>query len=136
MLDTFAPLTQGAHLTILLGAGASAPSGLPTWDEFAERLAIQSGLVPDGATARILLEKQDPTIILEAAHARSGKNWDSYLREALYGGLAVRPSPSALHFAAVGHFLESPESTTLSTLNFDVLLEEAAAREGVQNAHS
>lgn len=131
-MDRFAPLGQGAHLTILLGAGASAPSGLPTWDTFAERLATLSGLVPRAKTARILLGRQDPTIVLEAAHARSGARWESHLQQALYGELPVQPSPSSLHFATVGHYLEAPHSTTLSTLNFDDLLERAALEQGVQ----
>ena len=67
ILDQFAPLRADAHLTYLLGAGASAPSGLPTWEEFATRVAILSGLVERKSTAQALLTRQDPSIVLEAA---------------------------------------------------------------------
>lgn len=128
-MDLFAAAVGDAHLTIVLGAGASAPSGLPTWDQFARRLAVMSGLVTTEGAASILLNKQDPAIVLEAACARSGNNWTAHLVEALYGELAAPPLPSPLHFAAAGHYLASPATTTLATLNFDTLLESALENE-------
>jgi hypothetical protein len=69
LIEKFAELAVDAHLTLLLGAGASAPSGLPTWDEFAQRLLLLSGVVKSRDAAETLLGKQDPTIALEAARA-------------------------------------------------------------------
>lgn len=129
-MDRFAPLTGDAHLTILLGAGASAPSGLPNWDQFARRVAVLSGLVGNESAASILLSHQDQTIVLEAARARSGERWGKLLNDALYSGLSADPTPSPLHLAAVGHYLAAPATTTLSTLNFDTLLESAVSDTG------
>lgn len=125
ILENFSPLAGDARLTLLLGAGASAPSGLPNWDLFASRLAVSSGLVTDEDAARVLLSRQDQTIVLEAARTQSGERWVAHLNDALYGDLDGKIEPSPLHLAAVGHYLASPEATTLSTLNFDTLLETA-----------
>lgn len=128
-MGRFAALSSNSHLTIVLGAGASAPSGLPTWDQFARRLALLSGLVTTDEAASILLSKQDPTIVLEAAHAQAGEHWTSHLNQALYGDLPADPQPSPLHLAAAGHYLASRATTTLGTLNFDTLLESAISSE-------
>lgn len=125
-MDRFANLSGNPHLTLLLGAGASAPSGLPTWDEFAIRIAVESGLVASRRAAKILLEKQDQTILLEAAKQKSGNEWDALLFRSLLGDLDDGTlSPSSLHFAAAGHYLANPATTTLGTLNYDTLLEDA-----------
>lgn len=130
VMESFSALAGDAHLTVVLGAGASAPSGLPTWDEFATRLAVLSGLVATNTAASVLLSKQDPTIVLEAAHARSGVDWARYLNEALYGSPPRDADPSPLHLAAAGHRLALPHATTLATLNFDDLLESALLSTG------
>lgn len=112
------------HSTILLGAGASITSGLPSWDDFAIRLLVSSGSV-DEDSAELLLKRQDPIIAVEAARTGGELEWGQQLRDALYTG--VKPlnslSPSPLHLAAVGHYLERQDSSSLVTLNFDVLLE-------------
>ncbi len=124
-MEKFAALAGDAQLTLVLGAGASAPSGLPTWDEFAQRLLLLSGVVKSSSAARTLLGKQDPTIALEAARVGAGSNWDTYLNRALYGNPAIEPAESTLHLAAAAHYATSPKKTTLATLNFDTLLESA-----------
>ncbi len=130
VMESFAALAGDTHLTVVLGAGASAPSGLPTWDDFATRIAVLSGLVTTSTAAEVLLSKQDPMIVLEAAHARSGSSWAAHLNEALYGRPPSSADPSPLHLAAAGHFAAMPGATTLATLNFDDLLESAALTSG------
>jgi hypothetical protein len=117
------------HTTFLLGAGASVTSGLPGWDDFATRLLIQSGSVTSPATAEILLTRQDPLIVVEAARVAFGDRWQQKLRIALYEGVtSLKPSP--LHLAAVGHLLSGDDTdTSLATLNFDTLLEQAIESE-------
>lgn len=126
----FSAIADNVHLTILLGAGASLPSGLPNWKEFARRVATISGLVTSTDAADILLSNQDVTIVLEAARKNAGTDWVRYLNEALYGVSEQGSEPSPLHLAVVDHFQKSSEKTTLSTLNFDVLLEIALAKTG------
>ena len=126
----FDALRDGSHLTLLLGAGASAPSGLPDWDEFAVRVALASGVVPSREAGELLVSKQDPMLVLQAARQRAGREWQKSLSTALYGrgGTSTR-TPSALHLAAAGRFAAQPDNTTLATLNFDRLLEQALAEE-------
>ncbi|WP_226802173.1 SIR2 family protein [Corynebacterium casei] len=125
------------HSTILLGAGASITSGLPSWDDFAIRLLVSSGSV-DEDSAELLLKRQDPIIAVEAARTGGQLEWGQQLREALYTG--VKPlnslSPSPLHLAAVGHYLERQDSSSLVTLNFDVLLESVLEIETDDEPHS
>lgn len=130
VMEKFAALSGDSQLTLVLGAGASAPSGLPDWDKFARHLMIRSGLVSTERAAITLLGKQDPTIALEAAHARSDDDWELHLNEALYGVPPVEPAASPLHLAAAGHYAASPQATTLATLNFDTLLETAIQQTG------
>lgn len=121
-----------SHTTILLGAGASTTSGLPGWDEFAARLLMRSGSVSTMDAAELLVAKQDPLLVAEAAHAAvaNASQWERVLRAALYEGVtALDPSP--LHLAAVQHLLAGRRGDTeLVTLNFDTLLEQAIADEG------
>lgn len=117
------------HVTVLLGAGASTTSGLPDWDTFATRLLLRSGAVGDEAIAQLLLARQDPMLVVEAARAADPARWDQNLRAALYEGV-VSEEPSPLHLAAVGNLLdEDAPATDLVTLNFDTLLEMAIEQE-------
>lgn len=117
------------HTTILLGAGASTTSGLPGWDELVTRLLVKSGAVPDASSARLLLGRQDPLIVAEAARAQLEPRWLESVRNELYR-LATPPEASPLHRAAVSHALTGDaDDTSLVTLNFDVLLEEALVAE-------
>lgn len=119
--------TSGAehHTSILLGAGASTTSGLPGWDELATRLLVGSGAVATPEAARLLLSLQDPLIVVEAARADYGDRWLQKVRTALYEGVASTDF-SPLQLATVAHALGGePADTTLITLNFDTLLEQA-----------
>jgi hypothetical protein len=117
------------YTTFLLGAGASLTSGLPGWDDFAVKLLLQSGSVPSAEVAQILLDRQDPLIVVEAARMAFGAKWNQKLRVALYEGIS-NLAPSPLHLAAVGHFLSRDgEDSSLATLNFDTLLERVIENE-------
>lgn len=133
VMSNFAGLAGDAELTIVLGAGASASVGLPDWDTFAARVAVASGIVPDEQAGRLLLRKQDPTIVLEGARQRAGGDWVRILQTSLYGKELVLPDlPSSLHLAAAGHYFASGDRTTLATLNFDPLLELALLSDAEQ----
>lgn len=113
------------HTSLLLGAGASTTSGLPGWDELATRLLVGSGSVVDLESAQLLLSRQDPLIVVEAARAEYGDKWLRKVRNALYEGVASTEF-SPLQLATVAHVLGGdPADTSLITLNFDVLLEQA-----------
>lgn len=123
-LAPFRAIAKDSHLTILLGAGASVPSGLPSWEELAVILAVRSKLVDDVQGAHLLLSApgQDLSFVMQAVRANAGEEWLDFLIEALED----KTGPSELHFAAVAHYLHDSSRTTLATLNFDVLLERAA----------
>lgn len=131
VMDHFVALGGDAHLTIVLGDGASVPSGLPSWDELAARLVVSSGLMRDEQLARTLLSKQDLPIVLEAAQSYAGERWDSILVGALYNESDESLRASPLHQAAADHYLADPGRSTLGTLNFDTLLEQAILDSGV-----
>lgn len=128
-MKQFAVSGAESHLTILLGAGASTTSGLPDWDTFATRLLLESGSVTDPAITKLLVERQDPLLVVEAARSAFGDRWNQQLRRALYDGVSSL-DPSPLHLAAVGHLLTGDGTdTSLVTLNFDTLLEIAVEAE-------
>ncbi|MFJ5956897.1 SIR2 family protein [Paenarthrobacter sp. NPDC092416] len=133
MMEQFRSSGAENHSTILLGAGASTTSGLPDWDTFATRLLRQSNSVPDDETANLLLSRQDPLLVVEAARAAAGDKWEQKLRKALYEGV-TQLDPSPLHLAAVGHLLTGNGDTSLVTLNFDTLLESAICEEEASSA--
>ena len=125
LLQKFHALRDGSHLTLLLGAGASAPSGLPDWDTLAIEVSVASGVVPSREAAELLVSKQDAMLVLQAARQKAGSRWKTLLNGALYGSRPLLPS--TLHLAAAGRYVAQPEYTTLATLNFDRLLEHALA---------
>lgn len=133
MMAQFAQSGADKHLTLLLGAGASTSSGLPGWDELAVRLLLRSKSVPNREAATLLVERQDPLLVAEAARKAPGANWNRSVQAALYHGV-TELTPSALHVAAAAHLLTgSGDDTTLVTLNFDTLLE-SAIRDGTAEA--
>ncbi|WP_144709689.1 SIR2 family protein [Curtobacterium pusillum] len=130
--DVLAPFKDSGvdrHVTLLLGAGASTSSGLPGWDELAVRLLLKSGAVSSESAAQELVRRQDPLLVAEAARNTLDR-WDHRVRTALYQGLQDL-TPSSLHLATAGHALAGPtDQTTVVTLNFDTLLEDAISIEG------
>ncbi|MCS4276522.1 hypothetical protein M2390_001704 [Mycetocola sp. BIGb0189] len=125
IMAQFAASGADKHLTLLLGAGASVASGLPDWNELAVRLLLRSGAVRERRLAELLVREQDPLLVAEAAKQSLGTEWEASVRQALYGDLQG-PGPSTLHFAIARHYVdEDPGKTTLITLNFDTLLEQA-----------
>ncbi|GAA1584354.1 SIR2 family protein [Leucobacter aridicollis] len=127
----FRAITDTSHLTFVIGAGASAPSGLPDWNTLTTRLAVRTGVVPSEHAARTLIEAQDPSFLLEAARTRAAEEWSQLVGEALYSGLDGPLRPSPLHLAIAAHYTQFPHRTSLATLNFDTLLEEALLAAGV-----
>ncbi|ANR63917.1 hypothetical protein C627_15050 [Corynebacterium glutamicum ZL-6] len=119
------------HSTILLGAGASITSGLPDWNTLAVSLLLRSNAVKQEEVAELLLNHQDPMIVVESAKVESGESWNVLLKECLYADSVpvAELIPSALHRAVVGHFLAKPDKTSLVTLNFDAILELALENE-------
>lgn len=137
VMAEFHALGEGSHLTFLIGAGASAPSGLPDWDEFAIRVSVASGVVPSRDAGALLVDKQDAMIVLQAARQRAGGTWDRLLSEALYSTPeAQQRRPSSLHLAVAGHYDAAPANTTLATLNFDTLLERALMSDSDRDVYS
>ncbi|MBD8206734.1 SIR2 family protein [Microbacterium sp. CFBP 8790] len=125
-MSTFRECGAEKHTTLLLGAGASTTSGLPGWDELVTRLLVGSKAVADERAASLLLDRQDPLIVVEAAKAEfEPHQWDTKVRAALYAGVTSLSS-SALHLAVAAHALQGKaDDTSLATLNFDTLLEDA-----------
>lgn len=126
-----------SHSTILLGAGASITSGLPSWNDFARELLVSSGAVNE-SSAELLLKHQEPMIAVESARAADESTWEQRLSDALYEGVkdleVLEPSP--LHLATVGHYLESRSNRSILTLNFDVLIEQTLLMETQEVAES
>ncbi|MFZ4841954.1 SIR2 family protein [Mycetocola saprophilus] len=123
MIDALRKSGTLNHCTFLLGAGASVSSGLPDWDTFAVRLLANSGALTAEVTARQLLSKQDPMLVVEAARTKSGEKWDTNLKAALYWG-NPNLDPSPLHLAVAAHILSTKDvNASVSTLNFDDVLE-------------
>lgn len=118
------------HLSVILGAGASVPAGLPGWNELAVRLLVASTAMPDRATAQAFLAEQDPALAAEAARAITS-DWPALVTTALYGKTpATTPlEPGALHLAVASLAAQrQPHEVGLFTVNFDVLLEAALRR--------
>lgn len=123
------PNLGSGELTILLGAGASAASELPDWQEMVSKLLVGSGIAESEAIANEVSSREDLVLLAEAVHERcvgDDASWISALREALYGGIApakIVPTTMQLNAALVAY--EHLGSIKLATLNFDELLDQA-----------
>lgn len=121
-------IVSSQHVSVLIGAGASIPSGMPSWHQLARSLVEAAGLF-DGDTDSItrLLNSQDPLMVAELvkANVNDEPRWRELLRSSLYESQPT-PSASAVHLAVARLVVERASgSTSLLTLNFDVLLEDA-----------
>ena len=139
VLDSFRGTNADKHATILLGAGASTSSGLPDWNTFAEQLLLSSGAISKQEVAQLLVQREDPLLVAEAAHTAvaDDRQWYRVMRQALYSDIEAL-SPSPLHLAAAGYLLgDQDQHSRLATLNFDTLIEQAINdTEGKSVSHS
>lgn len=124
-LEPLMDVAQQEHISVLLGAGASVPAGLPNWSDLAVKLLVASSAM-DEATAEAFMASQDPTLAAEAARAAVGEEWIPLVCEALYGHEESDAQPVALHQAVAALAAgRAPTEVSLFTTNFDVLLEDA-----------
>ncbi len=123
------PNLNSGELTILLGAGASAASELPDWQEMVSKLLVSSGIAESEVVANEVSSREDLVLLAEAVHTRCNgddASWISALREALYGGIApAKIVPTAMQLNAALVAFEHLGSVKLATLNFDELLDQA-----------
>ncbi|UOY02456.1 SIR2 family protein [Blastococcus sp. PRF04-17] len=137
LADTLKSLQAAPHVSLLLGAGASAAADLPLWGPMVERLLVASGAVDTPEAAAGLLARQDPLLAAEAALAkRSDPERSRLLYRALYGTAdpdeaAAEFTSAALHDTVADLVAESPNKFELLTLNVDDLLEEAVGSRGL-----
>ena len=131
------PSLNDGKLTILLGAGASASSGLPDWEKMVANLLLALKIVDDDELAETVAHLGDLVLLAEAARSALinqtslaeeegvDMQWLSALQNALYGEASERLQPSSmLNNAALAACL-NPQNVQLATLNFDQLLERA-----------
>lgn len=125
---TIRAILSSQHLSVLIGAGASIPSGMPSWRQLARSLVEAAGLFDgDADSVSRLLDSQDPLMIAELvkANVNDESRWRELLRASLYESQPT-PSASAMHLAVARLVVDRALGTTsLLTLNFDVLLEDA-----------
>lgn len=139
-LSTTSPLRHalkdcgGGHLTYLLGAGASTPSNLPTWNTLLTRL-LSTRHDPEAIAA--ILTGQDNLLAAEAAFDADTtvKDRQKAIYQALYETDSTTEAeknfaPSPLHLAVAKDAVRrGAASVSLLTLNYDDLLEEAVTAE-------
>lgn len=125
--ETIARIGAASRLTVLVGAGASVPSGLPDWPDLIVRLLIQRGLIDDETVARSIVAAQDVRIAAQAVFPSDVNQAEraAAVRLALWGD-STDAVPSSLH-RAVARLVRRrpPGAVQLLTLNYDDLLERA-----------
>jgi NAD-dependent SIR2 family protein deacetylase len=125
---------RAEHVSLVVGAGASVPSDLPTWENFARGL-LKHGSRPtpsDDAIAAVI-DSQGVRLASEAAmNDKTDKDRRDLIARALYGKRARRDYvPTGLHRAVADLAIaRGPENLTLITLNYDELLERALELRG------
>lgn len=122
------PDLSNGDLTILLGAGASASSGLPDWEDMVSNLLVDSGITDDFSSAQIASKTGDLVLLAESVHKRyegDKDGWFSALSGALYGDGSRLLHPSSMQTNAAFVACEKIGRVHLATLNFDELLDQA-----------
>lgn len=129
--ETVRRLSEVPHLSILVGAGASAPAGLPTWERLVTRLISEGSGRETDKVAQRLIDTQGYLLAAEAAFEPEAESLErrKKVAAALYGSPGRRRFyPSRLHQAVAKLALCSLErgnQVELFTTNYDGLLEEA-----------
>lgn len=130
-------IDRNEELTILLGAGASVPSGLPSWKDLIGNMLQQQGMAASANMASLLCDAGDLVFLAEAVkqHCGSENEWEKCILAALYPeGASYNPyPPSYFHQQTARLAFQHQESVHLATLNFDLLLEYAIARIAVDS---
>lgn len=127
------PCPDNGSLTILLGAGASAASGLPNWEDMVANLLVDAGIIESQTIAKrvahlgdlVLLAEAARNAIIESRADDKGDSWLDALATALYGNASKPLRPSSMQISSALIACEHSKSVRLSTLNFDQLLETA-----------
>jgi hypothetical protein len=119
------------RLTILVGAGASAEIGLPTWRELVQRLLVKVGQA-EGLDRSSIRAFCDWTISAEGlpaagsmARAALGNRLSDEMKRLLYDGMPepLLPGATARAIAQIRELWG--DACEIATTNYDVLLEEA-----------
>ncbi len=128
-------LASAEHLTILVGAGASVPSGLPTWAGLVTTLLETSFPGSEtGVIAHRLISTQGLGLAAGAAIGDlSSEQKIETVARALYGNDRSAFAPSEMHRALadlVAHRRSAETTTKVLTTNYDDLLEAALSETG------
>src|ERR1022692_704935 len=127
---------QAKQLNVLVGAGVSRPSGMPTWDELNKKLLhlfllrVQKSSTPPDDVYTKLGREAVAEFVLRSMEARrnlgrQGPTFGGLLAEALYGGRKATELP----LTETQYRLASMAGVArLYTTNFDSLLEMAIDR--------
>lgn len=123
------PSLNSGSLTILLGAGASASSGLPDWGQMVSNLLTSSHLAANEDIANKIVHNGDLVLLAEAVRLQYREDeWLSALRRALYMNSNDPLTPSSMQLSAALLACEHLGKVHLATLNFDQLLEQACTQ--------
>ena len=124
------PSISSSQLTILLGAGASAGSMLPNWEQMISNLLVEAGIVDDPDSSHLACNKGDLVMLAEAVRrkCKNEKEWVNKLSHALYGSGHRSFFPSTMQLNTAWAACENLGKVQLATLNFDQLLEQAVTQ--------
>jgi len=124
-------LAAAPKLTIVVGAGASQSSGLPSWTALMQALLMTSlTAVPEAQRvddpelfASLIVGRHPPASVAEWIRARmDGAEVAHAIREALYGGKQIEPGVLPITLAVLA---ATPDCQTFTT-NYDDLIERSS----------
>lgn len=134
---------QERRLTVVVGAGASAQSGLPVWNQLLERMlalwveqkykdSLVKGLTEEIVQhIRLQLQGESPIVVAQYIQAHvSDAEFAELVHRALYWGISEKPNPGPI-LKSIGRL--GPRLRSIVTFNFDDLTETALRREGTEN---